>query len=96
VTDAAAIRSSIAAICLEFARLSGDGRFNAAAAMLQGKRSGRRCLDDSAALAYAEKLLSTGIARTRRQAALKSAKIHASGRQVQTMAERLRKKLGGN
>jgi hypothetical protein len=90
------IRASLAACCDDFAKLSGDGRFRSAAAILRGLPSGRRRLDDSAALAYAEKLLSTGIAKTKRQAAQKSAKIHASGVQVQTTAERLRKKLGGN
>jgi hypothetical protein len=96
VADTAAIRASLAACCREFARLSGDGRFNAAAAMLEGKPAGRKRRDDARAIEYAEKLIAIGMARSITDAAVKSAKIHANGEQVKTMAERIRKKLGGN
>lgn len=70
-----------------------DARFRSAAAMLRGKRAGRPSVDDAAALQQAESYLATGIARTAYEAATFAARYYAPSHQVETMRDRLRKKL---
>jgi hypothetical protein len=74
---------------------SGDARYRRAAGVLRGKPGGRPPCDDGAALGLAESLEAAGIARSRRDACMRAARLHATTRaEVAPMAERLRKKLG--
>lgn len=70
-----------------------DGRFRAAAAILRGRRVGRRSIDDTAALAYAEKLLRLDMVRSPHQACESAAKVFAMPHQIPAMRDRLRRKF---
>lgn len=78
------------------AKVFGDGRFATAAAHLRGNKAGRRKINDTAALAYAESLLATGVAKSVHDACLRSAVMYAPEHQVDTVRDRLRKKFGRN
>ncbi len=70
-----------------------DGRFRSAAAMLRGKRAGRRLSSDNDPLTYAERLLRLGIARSANDAARMAARIYAPPPYHDAMRDRIRKKL---
>ncbi len=57
--------AEMAAQCEMEAEAWGDERFRRAAGVLRGKRSGRRAVDDTKALAYAEKLIDGGCSKNK-------------------------------
>ncbi|QBK30775.1 hypothetical protein [Roseitalea porphyridii] len=92
--DATAKLRADAADLLEVtARLFEDGRFASAAAMLRGERAGRRPVDDARPLAYAERLLRTGVAGSANRAAEMAAAYFATESGFEATRDRLRKKL---
>ncbi|MAW87524.1 MAG: hypothetical protein CMJ42_13460 [Phyllobacteriaceae bacterium] len=94
--SAARLRADTADMLEVLARLFEDGRFATAAAHLRGKRPGRRQVDDGRALAFARGLLATGFARSPHDACRRAAILFAPSHQVETMRDRLRKKIGRN
>jgi len=83
----------IAKLCRAVAERTGDGRLRTAAAILTGKHSGRKATDDTRALEYAEGLFKTGVARSLHRACERAAQLYAPAHQIDTMRDRLRKKL---
>lgn len=71
----------------------GDGRFRAAAALLRGRRAGRPPVDDASAVAYAEKLIRSGIAKSSNSAADMAAKVFSPPHYHSATKDRIRRKL---
>ena len=88
-----AVRLALANYCGLMADLTEDGRWRSAAGMLIGKRAGRRPVNDDAALRYARALMAAGVARSTHRACLMAAQMYAPLHQVETVRDRLRKKL---
>lgn len=87
------LRDASADVLDHIAAAAGDVRFKTAAAVLRGRRVGRRSIDDTAALAYAEKLLRLDMVRSPHQACESAAKVFAMPHQIPAMRDRLRKKF---
>jgi hypothetical protein len=93
MADALNARERLAELCRVFAARTGDGRLRTAAAILSGKKPGRRPIDDEKALAYVATLLKTGIAESEHDACERAAIVYAPAHQVETMRDRLRRKF---
>lgn len=91
--DTETMRHALADYCRGMAELTGDGRWSAAAGLLTGKRGGRHPQDDGAALQYAREALRLGLASSANSAALMAARFFARPHQLDTMRDRIRKKL---
>lgn len=93
VRDRPGALERLTALCLSLASSTGDGRFKVAAAILAGKRPGRRPTDDSSALSYAEGLVRSGLVSNIHKACERAAELFAPTHQVETTRDRLRRKL---
>ena len=90
-------RARIAALADELAKATGDERFRRAAGVLRGKQAGRRAVDDSEALAYAESLFDAGLVRSRNAACTRAAIIYSpTSIAIDATRARLMKKFGRN
>lgn len=87
------MRLALAEYCDAMSDLTNDGRWRSAAAILCGGRPGRNQVDDSAALAYARALLTSGVASSCHRACSMAAKLFAPSHQIPATRDRLRKKL---
>ncbi len=87
------LRTTVAGLLEEMAAEAGDNRFRAAAAMIRGRRPGRQRKDDTAALEYAASLITMGLATSIHRACERAAIMFAPSHQVETMRDRLRRKL---
>lgn len=87
------VRLALAAYCRTMAELTGDGRWRRAAGVLLGTNVGRREVDDAAALRYARGLMAAGIANSPHRASSMAAQMFAPPHQVETVRDRLRRKL---
>lgn len=91
--DIEILRDQVAALLDEMAEAAGDARFRSASAMVRGGRGGRRSKDDSKALEYAAGLLSMRMVNSKYRACEMAAVMFAPSHQVETMRDRLRRKL---
>ncbi len=90
-------RARIAALADELAKATGDERFRRAAGVLRGKRAGRRAVDDSEALAFAESLLDAGLVRSKNAACTRSAIMYSpTSLAIDATRARLMKKFRRN
>lgn len=87
------LRATVAELLEEMAEATGDGRFRTAAAMVRGARGGRRAKDDTEALQYAAGLFNANLVESRHRACEMAAVLFAPSHQVETMRDRLRRKL---
>ncbi|EAQ35616.1 hypothetical protein NB311A_17609 [Nitrobacter sp. Nb-311A] len=87
------ISERIARLCHAVAERTGDGRLRTASAILTGKHSGRKAIDDTKALEYAEGLFKAGVSQSVHRACERAAQLYAPAHQVDTMRDRLRRKL---
>lgn len=87
------LRRTVSDLLDQMAAATEDRRFRSAAAMVRGQRGGRRKYDDSKPLEYAETLLAMNAATTVNRACEMTAIVFAPAHQVETMRDRLRRKL---
>ncbi len=73
----ARLRDSLATLADRLGEATGDERFPRAAGVLRGKQAGRRAVDDSEALAFAESLLDAGLVRSKNAACTRSAIMYS-------------------
>ena len=93
----ARLRDRIAALADRAGAATGDERFRRAAGVLRGKRAGRRAVDDTEALAFAESLLDAGLVRSKNAACTRSAIMYApTSIAIDATRARLMKKFGRN
>ena len=76
-TKSARRRARHAAHLEKVGAATGDERYRRAAGVLRGKPAGRRAVDDTEALAFAESLLDAGLVRSKNKACIEAAKIYA-------------------
>jgi hypothetical protein len=86
-------RGTVAKLLEDMAAATRDARFSSAAAMVRGRRNGRRCRDDTKALDYAAALLAMKAATSPYKACEMAAVMFAPEHQVATMRDRLRRKF---
>ncbi len=90
-------RARIAALADELAKATGDERFRRAAGVLRGKQAGRRAVDDTEALAFAESLLDAGLVRSKNDACIRAAVLYSpTSLAIDATRARLMKKFGRN
>ena len=91
----ARLRARLAALADKFGAATGDERFARAAGVVRGNPAGRRKVDDSEALEYAESLFDAGLVHSKNAACIEAAKIYApSELAFDATRARLMKKFG--
>ncbi len=73
----ARLRARLATLAERAGEATGDERFPRAAGVLRGKPAGRRAVDDTDALAFAESLFDAGLARSRNAACTRAAIMYS-------------------
>jgi hypothetical protein len=93
----ARLRARLATLADKSGAATGDERFRRAAGILRGKRAGRRAVDDSEALAFAESLLDAGLVRSKNDACIRAAVLYSpTSLAIDATRARLMKKFGRN
>jgi hypothetical protein len=84
------LRASSAEMLSLLAAETGDGRFSSAAAILRGRRPGRRPMNDAESLAAARTLMASGLSD---RAAATMVSLASPGHSLSATRDRIRRKL---
>lgn len=91
----ARLRARLAALADKSGEATGDERFRRAAGVLRGKQAGRRAVDDSEALEFAESLFDAGLVNSRNAACTRAAVLYSpTSFAIDATRARLMKKFG--